>query len=387
MSTDNNKSLNDNCTQNEDEVFPVEPHYHPVHKFTRLIYGFFASAKLAIALLIIILLCCLAGVTVWRGTESLQFIFKTLWFNALLVLLVINVACCFFGRIWGRRVTVISFGMILFHLSFVVMLLAVVYNSLFYFRGIMRITEGEVLANSDPLNYEDNFDKGRYFSYSRLSWETSLVKMHTEYTVDGENKRAAYQIEIRDNGNKTDGIVYITHKFTYKGVDYFNEKEGYSLLMLLADKSGKELYGAHIPLQSYKQGDGFDYFTGYRENGVLKKDVIPFPSIPEKPLFALRTDYMPSKLQERGGSLQYLLFPLDKDGLPQRDTVLAKGNAAIGEQFTAGDYRLTAKEVRYWVGMLVRYEPGKPVVLTSLWAALAGMIITTIGRMLKRKVK
>jgi hypothetical protein len=46
-----------------------------------------------------------------------------------------------------------------------------------------------------------------------------------------------------------------------------------------------------------------------------------------------------------------------------------------------GRYYLEAKEVRYWVGMNVRYEPGKPIVLTSLWVGLGGMILTFIGRM------
>jgi len=109
--TEENNSVAD---QAEDEMFPVEPRYHPIHKIPRKIYDFLASARLAMALLLAILLCCLCGVTVWRGERAWSLIFNSLWFNALLVLLVVNVACCFFGRIWGRRVTVISFGMILF---------------------------------------------------------------------------------------------------------------------------------------------------------------------------------------------------------------------------------------------------------------------------------
>src|SRR5574340_583102 len=110
--------------------YPLGPRYHPIHKIPRQIYNFLASSKLAMALLIIILGCCLLGVTVWRGGAAGKLIFATLWFNGLLVLLVINVACCFFGRIWRRRLTVVSFGMILFHLSFVFILLAIVYNRL-----------------------------------------------------------------------------------------------------------------------------------------------------------------------------------------------------------------------------------------------------------------
>lgn len=86
-------------------------------------------------LLVAILACCVIGVTVLREERAWSLIFSTLWFNGLLVLLVVNVGFCFFGRIWGRKVTLISLGMILFHLSFIAMFAGIVYNSLFYFRG------------------------------------------------------------------------------------------------------------------------------------------------------------------------------------------------------------------------------------------------------------
>src|SRR6266567_146413 len=105
--------------ESEAEQYPLEPRYHPIHKIPRKVYGFLASAKLAMALLVAILGSCVAGVTIWRGVRAGEVIFSSLWFNGLLVLLVVNVACCFFGRVWGRKVTLVSFGMILFHLSFV----------------------------------------------------------------------------------------------------------------------------------------------------------------------------------------------------------------------------------------------------------------------------
>lgn len=372
-------------SEGENESFPVEPHYHPIHKIPRKIYDLLASARLAMALLIIILACCLLGVTVWRETEAGRLIFGTLWFNGLLVLLVINIACCFFGRIWGRRLTVVSFGMILFHLSFVVILLAIVYNSLFYFRGLIRLTEGEVLPSSDLQSY-DTVDKGRFFNFRRLQGETSLINMHTGYKVSGEDKRAAYEVAVGEAHNRTQGMIYITHKLTHGGVDYFSDREGYSLLIMLSDKNGQELYGVHVPLQSITLGkDRIEYSTGYIANSEVNKDVVPFPAPPERPFFALLTEYMPSKLKERGGDVRFQVFSLDEKGFPKRDKPLAEGKAAVGESFTAGEYLLTVKEVRYWVGMSVRYEPGQPLVLASLWIGLAGMIITTVGRMVRGK--
>ena len=77
--------------------------------------------------------------------------------------------------------------------------------------------------------------------------------------------------------------------------------------------------------------------------------------------------------------------PGNTAGQKQEEKPIAEGKAAIGEKFTAGDYSLSPKEIRYWVGMRVRYEPGKPIVLTSLWVGFGGMVITFIGRMRRKR--
>lgn len=375
----------DEQSDNENEVFPLEPSYHPLHRVTRLVYDFLASAKLAMALLVFILGCCVTGVTVWRGVEAGRMIFGTVWFNGVLVLLVVNVACCFFGRIWGRRITVVSFGMILFHLSFVVMLLAIVYNSLFYFRGNIRVTEGESIPSGDRFSY-DLLSNGSFFNMSQIKGETSLIRLHTGYKVDGKDKRVAYEVEIGEPAKRTKGIIYATHKVSHQGFDYFSDKEGYSLLIMLADRSGKAQYGAHVPMQSIPFSKSeYQYSTGYRdyEKQRVEKDFIPYPAPPEKPLFALKVEYMPEKDRERRGNVRIEVLPLDAKGMPDHSRKLADSAVAIGTPVVAGEYQVKVEEVRYWVGMLVRYEPGKPFLLGSLWVGLAGMIITTIGRMLR----
>lgn len=361
----------------ETEHYPIEPRYHPIHKIPRKIYDFLASAKLAMALLVAILGSCVAGVTIWRGERAGELIFSSLWFNGLLILLVVNVACCFFGRIWGRKVTLVSFGMILFHLSFVAIFCAVVYNSLFFFEGTMRLTEGETLPNADPQSY-DEIRQGRFFSFSRLRGETTLIRMHRGYRVKGDDKRAAYEIVVGEGGEKKHGIIYLTENLTYRGFAYFPDKEGYSLLTMVSDKEGKELYGAYIPLQSLKQkNDTYFYTTGTKEG----PGSFPFPQEPVKPLFGLQLAYRPDPQKERGGEAYFQLWPLDKREVRPEDKAIAEGKAAIGAKFDAGDYYLSPREVHYWVGMVVRYAPGKPIVLVSLWVGLVGMVITTLGRM------
>jgi cytochrome c biogenesis protein ResB len=341
-----------------------------------MIYTFLSSVKLALGLLIVILVCCIAGVTIYRDKRAWELIFSTFWFNGILVLLVVNVAFCFFGRIWGRKVTLISFGMILFHLSFVAMLGGIIYNSLFYFHGLIRLTEGETLPNENPQSY-DVSNRGRLFDQSRLKGETTLIKMHTKYKVNGDDKMAAYEIAVGEGRARKQGIVYITQHLDYRGFRYYADREGYSLLITLHDRLRKELYGAHIPLQSFKQKDDkYLYMTGTKDSPAP----LAFPQDPLKPLFDLQVTYLPTPLKERAGDAVFQVW--QHTMVPEEGTgPFAEGKAEIGGMVKAGNYYLSAKEVRYWVAMSVRYDPGQPIVLASLWVGLGGMIITFIGRM------
>ncbi len=368
-------------TDQEPEQYPIEPRYHPIHKIPRKIFDFLASSKLAMFLLVALLVCCVTGVTVFRGQRAWELIFSALWFNGLLVLLVVNVACCFFGRIWYRKLTVVSFGMILFHLSFVAMFAGIIYNSLFFFEGSIRLTEGETLPNGAMESY-DRIRHGRFFSFSKLHGETSLIKMHRGYKVKGDDKRAAYEVSVGEGNLKKQGIVYITHNLDYNGFKYLPEKEGYSTLLMLSDKTGKELYGAHVPLQSIKQkNDSYLYTTGTKAG----PDRFTFPPFPNNPVFNLQLTYYPDSKQDRAGEVGFQVLPYAKDGALGAENPLVAGKTAIGKPFDAGEYTLSVREIRYWVGMTVRYAPGKPIVLTSLWVGLFGMFLTTIGRMMRGK--
>jgi len=366
-------------TDKEPEHYPLEPRYHPIHRIPRMIFDFLASSKLAMFLLVAILVCCVAGVTVYRGQRAWELIFSTLWFNGLLVLLVVNVACCFFGRIWYRKLTMVSFGMILFHLSFVAMFAGIVYNSLFFFEGSIRLTEGETLPNGVMESY-DRIRHGRFFSFSKLHGETSLIKMHRGYKVKGDDKWAAYEVSVGEGNLKKQDMVYITHNLDYKGIKYLPEKEGYSTLIILTGKTGKELYGAHVPLQSIKQKNGAYLYTTGTKAGPGS---FPFPQPPINPVFNLQLTYFPDSKQDRAGEVRFQVWPYAKDNAQGAENPLVAGKVAIGKPFDAGEYTLSVREIRYWVGMGVRYSPGKPIVLTSLWVGLFGMFLTTIGRIIR----
>uniref|UniRef100_C6E607 ResB-like domain-containing protein n=1 Tax=Geobacter sp. (strain M21) TaxID=443144 RepID=C6E607_GEOSM len=365
----------------EPELYPLEPRYHPIHAFPRLVYGFLASTKLALLLLIAILLSCLAGVTVYRGEEAWRMIFSTVWFNGVLVLLVLNIACCFFGRIWRRKLTLVSLGMILFHASFIGVLAGAVTNSLFHFDGVLRLTEGETLPNSAPESYDSSYH-GRFFKFSMLKGETTLEKVHWDYKVQGKHNIVAYELLVQDGASEKRDVIYVTKSMKCNGVGYYPEKEGFSPLVVLSDRQKHELYGAYLPLQGLRQKDRPVLYTTGTKHGP---GVMPFPQEPaSNRLFDLQVTLRPNPdAQVRGGEATFSVWPLNQGGGPAPPQI--QGTAKMGDFFDQGEYLLSFKELRYWALMRVRYSPGQPVVLWSLWVGLAGMIMTTVGRVMRSR--
>jgi cytochrome c biogenesis protein ResB len=351
-----------------------EPPARRAQGFAGRAYAFLVSPKLAITLLVGVLACCVVGVTVYRGSRAWELIFSTLWFNALLVLLALSSGAAFFSRIWRRKLTLLSAGMILFHLSFLALLAGVVYDGLFHFKGTMRLTEGETLPNGRLESY-DVVEHGRFFDFGRLRGETTLRAMHRGYRVEGQDKRAAYELLVEDGERREEGTIYVTRHLDFEGVRYFPSKEGYSLLVVLLDKDGKERYGAHVPLQSLKQPNGsFLYATG----SATEPQPFPFPPPPQHPRAELLLTYRPNTVTDRTGDVGFQVWPLGADGKAAAER---GGKVTVGDTFDAGEFALSPREVRYWVGMSVRYDPGLDVVLASLCSGMGGMILTLVGRM------
>lgn len=345
------------------------------------IYVFLRSVKLALILFISILVSCVVGVTFFPPQQAKAMIFSSLWFNFLLILLIVNIGFCFFSRIWRRKITLVSLGMILFHLSFILIFAGIVYNSLFYFHGAMRLTEGETLPNTVQQSY-DLAEWGRFFNHAKLKGETTLVKLHTHYTVNDADKGVANQVLVGEEDAKKEGFIYITNHMNYNGFRYFRHKDGFSVLIVLYDERGRERYGAYVPLQSFKQKEG-TYL--YASGTAMRRGSFPFPQDPSKPLFNLQISYYPDSRKERAGHVDFQVGPYRAEHPVAGEKIIAKGSAAIGEKFQAGNYFLSVNEIRYWAGMNIRYDPGLLIILSSFWIGLGGMILTTIIRLVKSK--
>ncbi|TAL23623.1 MAG: hypothetical protein EPN94_09145 [Nitrospirae bacterium] len=346
------------------------------------LYNFLSSVRLTIVLFVLILISCVTGTALLPVPVARLFIFSSIWFNVLLVFLISNVAFCFFPKIWRRKIDLIFAGMIIFHLSFILLFIGIVYDSMFYFRGTIRLTEGETLNLADSRSY-DHIEQGRFFERERnLKMWIVLHKLVTGHKVNGKNMGVANEISVGGREEVKRDFIYVINHLEYKGFKFYRARDGFSPLIVLRDRNGNVLYGAYSPLQSIREENKkYLYVIGTAE----APGYIPFPqdSILQQ-LFYLQAKYYPSPKNSRIGEVFFDVREIVSDD-PEDGKELFSGSAALRERVSVGDYFLSMEEVRYWASIDIRHNPGLPLIFTSLWIGFGGIILTTVARLIKRK--
>lgn len=351
--------------------------------FLKNLFEALRSKQLALALMAVIMGVVLVATVFLSPQVAQQFVFMSLWFNGLLVLLVVNTACCFFSRLNRRSWDMAFSGIVIFHLSFVMLFMGVAYDKFFSFHGTVRLTEGETLNLAERASY-DNPELGGFFNPSRrLKGWISLNKIVPHYMVEGRDKGAACGLSLGTGpADMVRGFSYVNHHLTYNGFRFFRDKGGFSPCVELYDKEGNYIYGACFSLQSLRGKDGkFTYTTGSPQ----KPEPILFPQKPQKPLFYLMTQYFPEPKNELDGKVLFAVTPYreGQHSFPSEPKFEVK--AALDEKVRVGDQYLALREVRYWMNLDVRYNPGQPLISSSLWIGLGGIALTTIARLIRKK--
>lgn len=357
------------------------------------IFSLFWSTRVALVLLVLILLSCIVG-TILPSALGREAVFSSLWFNFLLVLLMVNIIFCMVKRIRILRLSQI--GATIFHLSLVLLFAGVVYDQLFFFEGAIRLTEGETLSFADQASY-DRVSMGRFFKIPKIEdlGEIYLHKFYLSHFAKGRNWGPAYEIvvggDIQQGKKKSlrpaTEIVYVNHPVKYKGFEFYRDKEGYSPLFVLRDSLGRVLYGAYVSLQSIEQKDG-TYL--YRSGSAAAPGSFDFPQDSQlPPVFSLSATYYPDKVKKRAGKVFFQAWPITRgkgtEGQEEKEPF--KGMAALGKTVKAGDFSLSMEEVRYWTRMKVIYRPGVTMIFSSFWLGLGGITLSVILKMAKGREK
>jgi hypothetical protein len=121
-------------------------------------------------------------------------------------------------------------------------------------------------------------------------------------------------------------------------------------------------------------GGSYLYATG----SAAGPSSFPFPQPPEHPRAELLLRLRPNTVVDRAGDVTFQVAPLGGVVAP---AIERTGTVPVGGRFDAGEIVLEPREIRYWVGIDVRYDPGLSVSLGSLVSGLAGMVLILVGRL------
>ncbi len=138
------------------------------------------------------------------------------------------------------------FGIPVFHICIIFIMLSAVYGSAGRMEGDMRLIEGQTL-NEDNGNYMF-IDEGPFFNEKHEKFDISLEKFYANYVdPSGIPRGAGGRLAIMENGKnvKTD-IVYSNKLMTYKGYTFLGNVYGMAPLLILTNPDGTVYSGSYI---------------------------------------------------------------------------------------------------------------------------------------------
>lgn len=274
-------------------------------------------------------------------------------------------------------------GSLVFHVSFLLLLVGLAYGKGFGYRGQITLIEGQTLANT-RIAY-DTFTPGRFFDSGSLApFSLRLDRFENTFYDNGTPKEYASWVTATDlNTGRRLGAQKITvnHPMTVDGVRVFQSDYGYAPIVTVRDAAGHVLAddpvlsqrspqsevstGAiKLPQLNPQVGLQLTFFTGlevagnqfYNDPRLIDPVLVVLPyqgnlrADQAQSVFTLDT----TELRPVGG--QPLVLPLGRSG-----------RLANGLQVSFSGLK------RYTVLTLAR-DPGVPVMATAGGLILAGLI-------------
>ncbi len=262
------------------------------------------------------------------------------------------------------------FGIPLFHVCILFIILATVYGSMGRMEGDMRLIEGQSLQE-DHGNYMF-INEGPLFYEKHQKFDIKLEKFYPDY-IDGTDtpRGAAGKLIISENGNemKTD-IVYSNNLMTYRDYTFLGNVYGMAPLLVLMNPDGTVYSGSYITASDLDSSGryvaSFDMGNTGLEGGLMVYMTTPLTGIEESGN-TRQTPILFLKIFERGKEIY--------DGtLRLNDTVKIPGN-----NMYLGFY-----DIKYWSNFYVVKDDGTLLVYAGV--GLITLSLTVIFFVIPKRV-
>ena len=323
------------------------------------------STRLAFVLIALLVLMILISAILPQEEPTAGRIRNSPYFLATLGLLAVNLAAGNVKRIRAirriRKAALLAghLGSVVFHLALLMIILAVMLNSLFRFTGVFGLTEGQTLRDV-PQDYFRVF-AGSLSGDERGRFSITLDQVDREFPVgDAVTDAAMIRVGSADDELAVQGAAHINHPLRRGNMEFhLGSTVGYSPEVVVKLQDGSELFRSFIRLKSRFDGD-----NRYGE------DYIRIPGEDLEIRVRVEADSEPGQA------------PSCRLDVRQGESSLFEGDVSLEETVAAGDYTVTVPRLRNWCYIHAVTNPWLSWVFAGFWICLAGLAIRAFAQMI-----
>ena len=370
---------------------------------TKIVINVISSSKVALVLVLLLILLSIAGAVLpqeglfepaevagWQAQHpfvtsvfrpiGLFRAFHSVPFLIIICLLAINTLTCtirYFYREGGisalkGSVGVRLTGFIFLHLSLILLFSGGFWSAGATLDGYIVLTEGQTFKE-EHSNYL-RLVEGPLRTGHHRGFLARLKKVRVEFHKDVKRYpiHLTSTLEFRSKGNTTDvvtkGIVEMNRPFTFEGLDFTQDKTGFSPRLLIREKdSGRVLVNTFVALKTFRKGQLREY-----------RDFLPLPFFKQRVIVTLypnhkRTENGVEKTGEEPENPVILVETETEPGQP-----VLNGNVTMGNSMSLDKYEIGFIGLRRWSSFRVVEDPAYTLVWIALWLGVAALILRYI---------
>jgi cytochrome c biogenesis protein len=329
---------------------------------------------------------------VWFARLGLFDVFSSWIFIVTAVLMYTSIGASMFIRVpaaWRRfrtprlrnRALGAEGASIVFHASFFILLIGVLYGKAFGFVGNVAVVQGDTFVEA-RANY-DNLSEG-IFSTNHAGFQVKVDHFSASFWPSGSPRDFSSRVRIFDGGREVQSAnIQVNHYVDYKGIKIYQAGYGWAPTLKVQTPDGRIVE------------DGSTIFVGDPQdaNGVIKAPsagpgnqqlgataiFMPDPQITNNSIGPgtpqLRNPILLVRLYRGDLHLNQPqnVFTLDTSNMDLR----WRGALRLGDSVVTPDgYRVSFTELKPYTDLTINKDPGIPIVLSAFVIGLSALLIS-----------
>jgi cytochrome c biogenesis protein len=260
------------------------------------------------------------------------------------------------ANLFAEKGKISEWGSIVFHLSFLVILLGLIYSGVTRHVGLMIIAEGQTVTDQS----QDYLKLGRrpLLGAEHGGFQVRLERFEPTYYQGRTGVDYAAELTVLEGGRPVKRqVVRVNEPLTYKGASFLLVRYGFAPRFVLTDAEGKEVFDGFVNLVVLTEG---------------AEDFFDIPGTGLRVRVRLYPDMAVEEGQMRSRSLQPI-NPVAHLVVSDEARTLFEGAVPLGDAAHWGEVSLSFSELRYWSQYHVAKDPGKGIIYGGFWLGVAGI--------------